>query len=127
MADLVTPAKMATPGSSMRYRSQINFYDKGVKQLALNVFGTLRKEGGRNASMNSLIKRTAAFTNVSERALYKWVAKHDKHSEAPGNRAIISYRTRAALRMPIGMRIRNLMKLGAFIFNWASAALSTET
>ncbi|KAH8019460.1 hypothetical protein HPB51_019482 [Rhipicephalus microplus] len=31
--------------------------------------------------MSSLIKRTAAFTNVSERALYKWVAEHNKHGE----------------------------------------------
>ncbi|KAH8021380.1 hypothetical protein HPB51_015560 [Rhipicephalus microplus] len=42
--------------------------------------GTVRKEGGRNASISSLIKRTAAYT-VSERALYKWVAAHDKHDK----------------------------------------------
>ncbi|KAH8040112.1 hypothetical protein HPB51_009368 [Rhipicephalus microplus] len=72
---------MAAPGSAVRYRSWISSYDKGAKQLALNVFGTLRKEGGKSSSLSSLIKRTAAFTNVTERALYKWAEEHDKHGE----------------------------------------------
>lgn len=83
---------MAAPGSPVRYRSRISFYDKGAKQLALNVFGTVRKEGGRNASMSSLIKRTAAYTNVSERALYKWVAEHDKHGEVHSSRQSVLHR-----------------------------------
>ncbi|KAH8034472.1 hypothetical protein HPB51_024651 [Rhipicephalus microplus] len=81
VADLVTSTEMAAPGSPVRYISRISFHDKGGKQLALNVLGTLRKQGGRSASMSSLIKRTAAFSNVTECALYKWVAQHDKHGE----------------------------------------------
>ncbi|KAH8033138.1 hypothetical protein HPB51_007755 [Rhipicephalus microplus] len=56
--------------------------------MALSVFETLRKEGARNASMSSLIKKAAAFTNVSEHALYKWVAEHDKHGEVLSSKTL---------------------------------------
>lgn len=53
----------------MWYQSQVHFYMKGTKQLALNVFGTVHKECGKSASMDSVIKKMAALTHVSEHAL----------------------------------------------------------
>ncbi|KAH7942705.1 hypothetical protein HPB51_028613 [Rhipicephalus microplus] len=38
--------------------------------------------------MSSLIKRAAAYTIVSERSLYKWVAEHDKQGEVLSSKTL---------------------------------------
>lgn len=63
----------------MRYQTSISFYPKEAKQLTLNVLGRVRKECGKSASIRSIVRRTALLTGVSERAIFKWAAEHEKN------------------------------------------------
>lgn len=62
--------KMAACAESpLRYQSNVLYYPKQAKQFALNVLGVVQKECGEGATVSSIVKRTAAVTNVSERSL----------------------------------------------------------
>lgn len=75
------PLKMAaadTAETPTRYRTKLLYYPKEAKQVALNVLGALLEEGGTSVSLRTVVKRTAKLTNVSERALFKWMAEYNK-------------------------------------------------
>ncbi|KAL1441847.1 hypothetical protein MTO96_008239 [Rhipicephalus appendiculatus] len=71
------PEPMINP-ADYRYRTKPSFYPLQAKQVALNVLGALITET-KKGSTTSIYERAAVLTGVSIRALFKWVAEHERN------------------------------------------------
>ncbi|KAH8036165.1 hypothetical protein HPB51_018579 [Rhipicephalus microplus] len=71
------PEPMVNP-ADYRYRTKPSFYPLQAKQVALNVLGALITET-KKGSTTSIYERAAVLTGVSIRALFKWVAEHERN------------------------------------------------